>query len=283
MDLLRTATSFLGSIDLSADDRNPKALMEKSIALIAQFPGIVASGHRTRPRLRPLSSRPQYSHAKNFLTLLAGRAPQELESQAFDCSLILYAEHGFNASTFAARVTISTLSDLTSAIVAAIGTLKGALHGGANEKAMEMLIEIGKPKKARAWVKKALAQKKRIMGFGHREYRKKDARSAPMKRWALKVSESRNQMLWFDIASEVEKAVREEKGLFPNLDFYGAVLYYLLGIPIPLYTPIFAASRVAGWCAHVMEQLEDNRLIRPSSIYVGPSPRPFRAIERRLT
>ena len=213
--------------------------------------------------------------------MLNGKEPESYKSDVLDKSLILYAEHGLNASTFTARVVASTLSDLHSAVMAAIGALKGPLHGGANERVMEMLLEIGDVEKAEPWIKKALSEKKRIMGFGHRVYKKQDPRNPIIKGLVKELGERLGNNRWFEISQKVEDIVTAEKGLHPNLDFYSSSAYYLLGIPIPLYTPIFVASRVTGWIAHVTEQYNDNRLIRPRSEYVGHERRKYIPLEDR--
>ncbi len=281
MDFFRSSLSLLGALEGPEGDSSPEKLFLESASLIALAPLIVALAGRQLRGGKPVPPKTTLSHAANFLWMMTGNLPAPLETRAFDATLILYAEHGFNASTFAARVTASTLSDLYAAVTSAVGTLKGPLHGGANEKAMEMMLQIGKPEKAKAWVLEALGQKKKIMGFGHRVYRKKDSRHEVVKRWAGELARLKKNTKWFDMAQIIEDTMRTEKGLFPNLDFYASVLYDLLEIPIPLYTPIFAASRMSGWCAHVMEQLADNRLIRPDAEYIGPPPRAFVPLLRR--
>jgi citrate synthase len=207
--------------------------------------------------------------------------PDSFAAKVFDATLIIYAEHGYNASAFSARVTASTLSDMYSAVVSAIGTLKGPLHGGANEEAMAMMLEIGDPAKAEQWVLDSLAQKKRIMGFGHRVYKKGDSRVPVLSRLGKALSERVGEMKWYEMATTVEQVMMREKGLHPNVDFPAAYVYYLLGIPIPLYTPIFALSRITGWSAHIIEQLDDNRLIRPSCHYTGAIDLEYLPIDRR--
>jgi len=222
------------------------------------------------------------SLAENFLWMFTGRVPDEVTSRTFDQALVLHADHGFNASTFAARVTTSTLSDMHSAIVSAIGTLKGPLHGGANTRVMQMLLEIdasGKP--VEEVIRAKLAAKERIMGFGHRVYKVEDPRAVHLRKSSEALAEAAGTRKWFDMSMAVEKIVREEKALAPNVDFYSASTYYMMGIPMELYTPIFAMSRIAGWTAHVLEQMQDNRLIRPRSDYVGPRGVPYKPLEDR--
>ncbi len=277
MDLLRTGVSLLGALDPDRADNGHEANLRKSIRLIAQIPTLMALAFKGPSRL-PL---PSTSHAEHLLKLITGKEPSEEEVRAMNVSLILYAEHEFNASTFAARTVASSLSDLHSAVTAAIGSLKGPLHGGANERVMEMFLEIGEPERAEEWVKRRLANRERIMGFGHRVLKKGDARSDIIKEHARRLSEARGETKWFLISERIERLMREAKGLFPNLDFYTASTYYLLGIPIPLYTPLFVCSRVAGWCAHIIEQHDDNRLIRPRSLYTGPENSTFVPLDER--
>ena len=213
--------------------------------------------------------------------MLRGEAPPAYEVEAMNTSLILYAEHGYNASTFTARVVASTLADMYAAITAAIGALHGPLHGGANEAAMHMLLEVDSPEAAEQWVLDALAQKKKIMGFGHREYKSGDSRVPTMKKVGRQIAAAIGDTKWADLADVVEATMMREKGIFPNVDFPCAYTYYMMGIPIPLYTPIFVASRVVGWAAHVIEQHDANRLIRPNHIYTGPEHRAFVAFGER--
>ncbi len=281
MDVIKVIVGVLGSIDPDARSNTEEANLRKAVRLVARIPTVITAHYRILEGKEPIRPDRKLSHAGNFLYMLNGEWPEDFEARALDTSLILYAEHEYNASAFAARVTSSTLSDLHSAVVSAIGTLKGPLHGGANEKAMEMLLEIGEPGNVEQWVKGALSEKKRIMGFGHRVYKKEDPRTVYIKKMAEELSEREGETRWFEIARRVEDLMASEKGLHANLDFYSGPLYYLLGIPIVLYTPIFAASRVAGWAAHVMEQLADNRLIRPRAEYTGPEKRKFTPLELR--
>ena len=218
---------------------------------------------------------PRLGHAANLLYMVDGRRPEEHAVRALDVALMLYSEHGFNASSFAARVAASTLADLHAAVTAGIAALMGPLHGGANEAAMEMMLDIGETERARPWVLEALARKRKIMGFGHREYKSGDSRVPAVQEEGRRVAAATGESRWQRIADAVEETMLSEKGIFPNVDFPVAWTFYTMGVPIPLYTPIFVASRVAGWAAHVVEQQEDNRLIRPNHIYTGPGDRPF--------
>jgi 2-methylcitrate synthase len=216
-----------------------------------------------------------------LLHLLHGKSPEEIYRRAIDVSLILYAEHEFNASTFAARVTAATAADFYSAITSAIGTLRGNLHGGANEAAMELIQQFKNPDDAEKGLKNMLAEKKLVMGFGHRVYTVSDPRSDIIKVWANKLAQHKNNVVLFPVSERIEKIMRQEKKLFPNLDFYSASVYHFCGIPTPMFTPIFVFARTAGWAAHIIEQRSNNKLIRPSAEYIGPSQRPFIPIEKR--
>lgn len=283
MDLLKVGVAVVAAndADYSASPTDHDANVRKAVRLTAMMPALVANGWRIahgQPVVQPAGG---LSTAANFLYMLEGKEADDFRVSTMDTSLVLYAEHGYNASTFAARVTVATLSDLYSGIVSAIGTLKGNLHGGANEKAMEMMMEIGTPENAEAWVHDALANKKKIMGFGHREYRISDSRAGIMGEMGKEAARRTGNEKWAEMADIVERILKEEKGLFPNVDFPAAYAYYSLGIPIPLYTPIFAVSRITGWCAHIIEQLDNNRLIRPKAIYEGESLREYVPIDRR--
>jgi 2-methylcitrate synthase/citrate synthase II len=271
MDMIRTAYSVLAPFDPDYDRpaTDMDANVRKAVRIIAKAGTMVANGHRIRSGLEPLKPKPEHTTAQNFVYLMHGMDPDPKTVQVMDASLVLYAEHGFNASTFACRVTVATLSDLYSGIISGIGTLRGPLHGGANEEAMKMILEIGGPENAEAWVRDALANKKKIMGFGHREYKHSDSRANYLTRVAKELGKEKGNTKWGDIADILERVMREEKNLFPNVDFPAAYAYYLLGIPIDLYTPIFVVSRVSGWSAHALEQLRNNRLIRPTAIYEG--------------
>lgn len=270
MDTLRAATTILALYDPDLEDDSPEANLRKSMRLLARLTTLVAAQHRISQGIEVISPNPKLNHAANFLYMLRGNPPEELEVRVLDITFILYAEHEFNASTFTARVIASTLSDLYGAVTGALAALKGPLHGGANEKAMEVLLKIGDSDQAEAWVLNALKEKKRIMGFGHRIYKKADSRVELAKKWGKKLAEKEKNTKWHEICTIVEDVIRREKNLFPNVDFYTAPLYYLMGIPIKLYTPLFACSRVVGWSAHVIEQKQKNRLFRPNSLYIGP-------------
>ena len=281
MDVLKIAVGILHTSDPDGTSNTDDANMRKAIRLIAKIPTIITYDYRITNDLEPVEPDARLSFASNFLYMLNGEEPESYKSDVLDKSLILYAEHGLNASTFTARVVASTLSDLHSAVMAAIGALKGPLHGGANERVMEMLLEIGDVEKAEPWVKQALSEKKRIMGFGHRVYKKLDPRGIIIKGMVKELGERLGNNKWFEMSQKMEDIVTAEKGLHPNLDFYSSSAYYLLGIPIPLYTPIFVVSRITGWIAHVTEQYNDNRLIRPRSEYVGHEERKYVPIEER--
>ncbi|PZN13428.1 MAG: citrate synthase [Bacillota bacterium] len=281
MAALRTAVSYLGTLDPDQEDQSVEANLRRATRLVAQFPTLVAAIQRVRQGKEPVAPRRDLSLAANFLYMLRGEEPSPLHAQVMNVALVLHADHELNASTFAARVTAATLSDMYSAITAAIGALKGPLHGGANEQVMRMLLEIGSPDKAEEWVKQALAQKKRIMGFGHRVYKTEDPRATILRRLSQKVAEAAGETRWYEISRVVEKVVQAEKGLYPNVDFYSASTYYVMGIPFELYTPIFAVSRISGWTAHVLEQYANNRLIRPRAEYVGPTNRQWVPIDQR--
>lgn len=284
MDVLRTGISILGMTDQEAVDGSAHANLRKSIRLLAQIPLLISAADRFASGTPLLPRHQELSFAENLLYLLTGRKDDvraKAMARVLDVSLTLYAEHEFNASTFAARVTASTMTDLHSAITSAIGTLKGPLHGGANEAVAQMFLEIGSPAKADAWVREALAAKRRIMGFGHRVLKKGDARSAIIQGHAATLSRICGDHRWYEIATVVEQVMREEKGLYPNLDFYTAAAYLLMGIPRTLYTPVFVCSRITGWCAHVIEQQSHNRLMRPRALYTGPSKRVYVPLDRR--
>src|SRR6516164_5415420 len=281
MDVLRTGISAVAHFDPQLDENTSSANIAKTIRLLAQIPILIAARHRLRkgePLLEPDSG---LSFAGNLLHLITGDVPTPTQERAMDVSLILYAEHEFNASTFTARVVTSTMSDLHSAIVAAVGALKGPLHGGANERVLEVLEEVGSPQNAETWVRQALVAKRRIMGFGHRVYKDGDPRAVILRNFCADLALARGDSSLEQIADTIERVVREEKGLPPNLDWPSARLYKYLGLEVDLYTPLFVASRVVGWAAHVIEQSENNRLIRPRSKYVGPAARPYVSLEDR--
>jgi 2-methylcitrate synthase/citrate synthase II len=281
MDVLRTGVSVLAHYDPETADNGHDANLRKAERLLAQIPGIVAAFYRFGKGQQPVSPRPDRTHAANFLYMLKGAEASPDHVRALDVSLILYAEHEFNASTFTARVVCSTESDLHSSIVAAIGALKGRLHGGANEKVMDLLRQAGGPQTAERWIRDALARKERIMGFGHRVYKTGDVRAGVLKKYAQATAEKAGLRDWETTADIIERLLEEEKNLLPNLDWPAGRLYHALGLEVPLYTPIFVMARVAGWSAHVIEQLDHNRLIRPRARYTGPDVRPVQALSER--
>jgi citrate synthase len=281
MDALRTCVSFLGTMDPDAGDNSLDANLRKASRLIAKMGTIVAANFRIRSGLPTVRPSAKLSHAANLFNMITGRKPEDHEKRAFDVSLILYAEHTFNASSFSGRVIASTLSDMHSAVTGAIGALKGPLHGGANEEAMKMLLEIGEASKAENWVKGALADKRRLMGFGHRVYKWGDSRVPIMKKVGKQLAERTSDKKWIEIAEIVEGVMEREKKLYPNVDFPCAYVYRMLGLPVEVYTPVFAASRIVGWAAHVIEQHADNRLIRPDSIYRGQRGQTYVPVDRR--
>jgi citrate synthase len=273
MDVVRTAVSVLGHYDPETEESSHEANLRKAERLVAQIPVAVAAHYRLSRGMEVVPARADLGDAANFLYMLRGQQAPPDNVRALDVSLILYAEHEFNASTFTARVACSTMADLHSAIVAAIGALKGPLHGGANEKVMEILEAAGSPERAEPWLRHALARKERIMGFGHRVYKTGDVRAGILKPYACRAAEAAGMLHWEQTAEIIERILAEEKHLFPNLDWPSGRLFYALGLEIPLYTPIFVMSRVTGWSAHFMEQHEHNRLIRPRSRYTGPDVR----------
>lgn len=269
MDVLRTAVSAAVFVDPDRADNALEGERRKAIRLIGQLPTMVAVFHRQRNGLKPLSPRRGLSAAANFLYMISGETPSDEAEHAFDVALILHADHELNASTFAARVIAATLADVHGAVTGAVAALAGPLHGGANAEVMKMLLEIQTPERAEAWVRQALAAKRKIAGFGHRVYRTEDPRAAHLRRMSEVLGQRAGQPHWFAMQRVIEDLMRKEKGLYANVDFYSASMYYVMGIPLDLYTPIFAVSRVSGWCAHVLEQHADNRLIRPRAEYIG--------------
>src|SRR3989442_7609381 len=273
MDLLRTLTSALGHYDPDASDNSPQANYRKAVRLTAQVGSLVATMGRAQAGGGPIQPDPVLSHAANFLYMLTGERPSGLATRAFDVALILHADHELNASTFAARVAAATLTDIHSTIVAAIGTLKGPLHGGANADVMRLLLEIGADaplEKAEDVVRAKLARKEKIPGFGHRVYHTEDPRATHLRQMSRDLGQRAGMPIWFEMSQRIEARVKREKQLNANVDFYSASTYYALGIAIDLFTPIFAVSRVSGWTAHVLEQYANNRLIRPRAEYLGP-------------
>ena len=281
MDVMRTGTSLLAHWDPEIDDNSHAANVRKAERLLAQLPLIMGACHRQRLGSDPLTWNQDLSFAGNVLWLVNGIAPNDKHIRAMDVSLILYAEHEFNASAFTSRVVCSTLSDLHSSITAAIGALKGPLHGGANEKVMDVLRGIGSPEQAENWVREALANKVKIMGFGHRVYKTGDPRARYLKALCGELAEDTGNQTMEAMADTIETIVGDEKGLPPNLDWPSARLYCYMGLPVELYTPLFVVSRVTGWSAHVIEQHDKNRIIRPRSNYIGPAPRSVVPLEQR--
>ncbi len=281
MEVLRTAISTLSLTDHSADDNSFESNVKKAINLTAKTATIIAAFDRIRNGKEPIEPNPNLDHAANFLYMLTGKVPDEMISRFFDICLILHADHELNASTFAARVTSSTLSDLYSAITSAVGTLKGPLHGGANIEVMKMLTDMGTVDKAKEYVRTRLAERKRIMGFGHRVYKTEDPRATHLRRMSKEMGGKTGETKWYEMSRVIEDFMLNEKGMYPNVDFYSASAYYSMGIPIDLYTPIFALSRVSGWIAHVLEQYSNNTLIRPVAEYVGPNDLTYVPIDKR--
>jgi citrate synthase len=269
MEILRTGVSALSAFDPDADDNSREATLRKSIRLTAQMPTLVAAWERIRRGRKVVTPNPKLNLAANFLYMMTGKKPTPLAAKTFDVALILHADHEFNASTFAARVTAATLSDVHSSVVSGIGALKGPLHGGANEQVMLMVDKIKDPAKAEGWIKKAIADKARLMGFGHRVYRVEDPRAKHLRRLATELGEQIGNLSYVEILNTVAKGVTAEKHIYPNVDLYSGAAYRAMGISTDQFTPIFAMSRVAGWTAHVLEQHGNNRLIRPRSEYIG--------------
>ncbi|MDA1359582.1 bifunctional 2-methylcitrate synthase/citrate synthase [Glycomyces luteolus] len=273
MDLLRTAVSCLGAEDPAEDDNSPAANRAKAEAMFAKLPTVVAHDFRRRRGQGRIAPDPGLGFAENFFHMCFGTVPAPEVLRCFEISMILYAEHSFNASTFTARTVASTLSDIYSAVTAAIGALKGPLHGGANEAVMRMMLEIDDPALARDWLLERLAAKEKVMGFGHRVYKDADSRVPTMKAAFKDMAELTDGRRWVAMYEELEAAMMEAKGIHPNLDFPAGPAYYLMGFDIPMFTPLFVMSRITGWTAHVIEQLESNALIRPLSAYTGPAQR----------
>ena len=282
MDALRTIVSALAETDPDVRDMSPAANHRKSVRLTGQIATIVAAHHRIREGQPLVDPDLSLGHAEDFLRMLNGAKPSAEAVRAFDMALVLHADHELNASTFAARVTAATLADMHSAITSAIATLKGPLHGGANEAVIRMLLEIGSLERVDDHIHAKLAAKEKIMGFGHRVYHTEDPRATHLRAMSRALAESSGETRWYDMSRRIEKIINEEKKLNSNVDFYSASVYYMLGIPPDLFTPIFAVSRVSGWTAHVLEQYENNRLIRPRAEYIGPEyPQPYVAVDAR--
>jgi 2-methylcitrate synthase len=285
MDALRTVTSALAHYESDVEETSPDAQYRKAVRLTAQVGSVVATWGRLQAGGGPIAPDPAMGHAANFLYMLTGDRPNSTAIRAFDIALTLHADHELNASTFAARVAAATLTDIYSAVVAAIGTLKGPLHGGANAEVMKMLLELGQTAsgdRVDDVIRGKLTRKEKIPGFGHRVYKTEDPRATHLRQMSRELGKRSGNTAWFDMSQRIEALVKGEKKLNPNVDFYSASTYYALGIPIDLYTPIFAVSRISGWTAHVLEQYANNRLIRPRADYTGPAfPQRFIPLEQR--
>jgi citrate synthase len=281
MDMLRTVISALSLYDPDGQDMSHEANVRKAIRLTAKFPTVVTTFQRIRNGLEPVEPRDDLSIAGNFLYTLRGEVPDEIATRTIDVALVLHADHELNASTFAARVTAATLSDMYSSVVSAIGALKGPLHGGANEGVIKNLLEIGSVDKVEAWTLEQFAKKNKIMGFGHRVYHTEDPRATHLREMSRQLGERTGESKYYDMSRKMEEVVKREKGLNANVDFYSASTYYALGIPTDLFTPIFACSRISGWTAHILEQYTNNRLIRPRAEYIGPIDLKYTPIEER--
>jgi len=281
MEMLRTAVSSLGHWDPDSGNTRLDACLRKAQRLTERIPLLIAAHQRLRLGLEPIKPINGKSIAYNFLYTLHGKEPDPAQVRTFRLGLVLHADHDLNASTFAARVTAATMSDIYSSVTSAIGALKGPLHGGANEEVMKVLQEIGDPAKAEAWVLDALARKVKVPGFGHRVYRTEDPRAKVLRRYAKKLSEGVGDTRMFDISMEIERVMRANTRVYPNVDFYSTSVYSLLGIPTELFTPVFAISRITGWTAHILEQWSNNRLIRPRAEYLGAEEMHYTPIEER--
>lgn len=285
MDALRTLTSVLAHYDPDAHDNSARASYRKAVRLTGQMATLVATWGRMQAGGGPIAPDPVLGHAANFLYMLLGERPDPVATRAMDVALVLHADHELNASTFAARVAAATMTDMHSAVVAGVGTLKGPLHGGANAEVMKMLLEIGQdapPDRIDAYVRGKLARKEKISGFGHRVYTTEDPRARHLRKMSAEFGKRSGNLKWFEMSERIEAIVKGEKKLNPNVDFYSASLYYSMGIAIDLYTPIFAVSRISGWSAHVLEQHANNRLIRPRAEYTGPAyPQTWMPLEQR--
>ncbi|SEA49546.1 citrate synthase [Thalassobacillus cyri] len=281
MAALRTAVSMLGLYDSEADEMEEGANKRKAVRLQAKIPTIVTAFARLRKGQDPISPKKELSFAANFLYMLNGKEPEDIEVEAFNKALVLHADHELNASTFTARVCVATLSDVYSGVTAAIGALKGPLHGGANERVMKMLTEIGEVDNAVPYIKEKLANKEKIMGMGHRVYQKGDPRAKFLKEMSKELTKLTGHSKYYEMSIKIEDYIKEEKGLPANVDFYSASVYHSLGVDHDLFTPIFAVSRVSGWLAHILEQYDNNRLIRPRAEYVGPKGQTYKSLDQR--
>jgi citrate synthase len=281
MDMLRTVISAIALFDDEKRDLSRDASIRVATRLTARFPAIVAAIDRARNDKEIIQPKPELNIATNFLYMLTGEMPDEFDAHVLDVALILQADHELNASTFTARVVAGTLADMYSAVTAAIGALSGPLHGGANTAIMKILLEIDDVNKVEAYVKDALSKKKKIMGFGHAVYKTEDPRATHLRRFSKEMGERKRNTKWYDITAKLEEIMKREKNLLPNVDAYSASTYYMMGIPLDLYTPIFAISRISGWTAHILEQYADNKLIRPRAEYIGPRNVPYVPIDQR--
>jgi citrate synthase len=281
MDMLRTVISALALFDEEKQDLSREASLRVATRLTARFPVVVAAIERARNNLEIIPPKPELNIATNFLYMMKGEMPDEFDAHVLDVALILQADHELNASTFTARVVAGTLADMYSAVIAALGALSGPLHGGANTAIMKILLEIDSVDRVEDYVKDALAKKKKIMGFGHAVYRTEDPRATHLRRFSKEMGERKGDSKWYDITAKLEAIMKREKNLLPNVDAYSASTYYMMGIPLDLYTPIFAISRISGWTAHILEQYADNKLIRPRAEYVGPRNVPYVPIDER--
>jgi len=281
MDMLRTVISALALFDEEKQDLSREASLRVATRLTARFPVVVAAIERARNNLEIIPAKPELNIATNFLYMMKGEMPDEFDAHVLDVALILQADHELNASTFTARVVAGTLADMYSAVIAALGALSGPLHGGANTAIMKILLEIDSVDRVEDYVKDALAKKKKIMGFGHAVYKTEDPRATHLRRFSKEMGERKGDSKWYDITAKLEAIMKREKNLLPNVDAYSASTYYMMGIPLDLYTPIFAISRISGWTAHILEQYADNKLIRPRAEYVGPRNVPYVPIGER--
>jgi citrate synthase len=281
IDVLRTAVSASEFYDASARDISREASLKTAIKLTAQFPTIVAAADRLRRGLDPVEPLPDANIATNFLYMLKGEKPSDHDARLFDTCLVLHADHELNASTFTARVVAGTLADMYGAVTAAIAALSGPLHGGANTNVMKTLLEIGEVENVESFIKQALISKRKIMGFGHAVYKTEDPRATHLRKFSKEMGERAGDTKWYEMSRKLEEVMMREKGLYPNVDFFSASTYYMMGIPLDLYTPIFAISRITGWTAHILEQYADNKLIRPRAEYVGQRNIPYVPIDQR--
>jgi len=283
MAALRTAVSALSYYDPDANDGSPDANLRKSLRLISVFPTMLATAARLREKKKPVASKPELGLAANLLYMLTGKEADAGVARAFDIALVLHAEHELNASTFAARQVASTLANLHASVTAAMAALSGPLHGGANTWVMKTLLEIKEPAAAEAWVAAAFQKSQKVPGFGHPVYKVEDPRAAVLRRLSRDVGQRMDDLKWFEISREMELLIQKKRNLPTNVDFYSASMYYAMGIPLEQYTALFAASRMAGWCAHIMEQQADNRILRPRAKYVGKRNQAYVPIEKRIS